>query len=392
MTHYTYLLIGGGMSAGAAVEGIRSMDQEGSIGIITIEANRPYDRPPLSKGLWKGKTTPDEILHEMPDGVTLHTECWADTLDIAQKQVTDGEGNQYTYEKLLLAMGGFPKQLALSADEDIVYYRTLADYHRLRDLVDTYDSFAVIGGSFIGSELAAALCRNGKDVTMLFPEEAICAKIFPTDLAGYLNRYYESMGVHIYPETTLAAIEGSLGNYQLSAAQRTTIAADVIVAGIGIRPNTDLAATAGLQVDNGIVVNDHLQTSAPDIYAAGDVARFQDQVLHEWRRVEHEDNAVTMGKTAGRAMAGSTETYDHSPMFYSDLFDLGYEAVGHLSAEMDTYIDWQEEYKKGVIYYLNENRVRGVLLWNVWEQVAAARDLIAAGKQLSPQALRGRLS
>ena len=164
------------------------------------------------------------------------------------------------------------------------------------------------------------------------------------------------------------------------------------MAGIGIRPNTDLAATAGLQVDNGIVVNNHLQTSAPDIYAAGDVARFQDQVLHEWRRVEHEDNAVTMGKTAGRAMAGSTETYDHSPMFYSDLFDLGYEAVGHLSAEMDTYVDWQEEYKKGVIYYLNENRVRGVLLWNVWEQVAAARELIAAGKQLSPQELRGRLS
>jgi NADPH-dependent 2,4-dienoyl-CoA reductase/sulfur reductase-like enzyme len=151
---------------------------------------------------------------------------------------------------------------------------------------------------------------------------------------------------------------------------------DGVVAGIGIRPNLQLAEQAGLQMDNGVIVDEHLQTSAADIFAAGDIANFYHAALGKRVRVEHEDNAVQMGKLAGRNMTGAQESYTHTPMFYSDLFDLGYEAVGDLSSKLQTVTDWQEPFKKGVIYYLDNDRVRGVLLWNVWEQVDHARALM----------------
>ncbi len=142
-------------------------------------------------------------------------------------------------------------------------------------------------------------------------------------------------------------------------------------------PNLDLAKEAGIKVNNGIIVNEHLETSVPDIYAAGDAANFFHSTLEKRTRVEHEDNAVQMGKVAGRNMAGANETYTHIPMFYSDLFDLGYEAVGEMSSKMKTVEDWQEKpFKKGVVYYMDDGRVRGVLLWNVWEKVEEARALM----------------
>jgi NADPH-dependent 2,4-dienoyl-CoA reductase/sulfur reductase-like enzyme len=167
---------------------------------------------------------------------------------------------------------------------------------------------------------------------------------------------------------------------------------DGVIAGIGIRPNLELAKQAGLQVDNGIVVDEHLLTSAPDIFAAGDVAKFYHSALGKGVRVEHEDNALMMGKLAGRNMAGADEPYTHVPMFYSDLFELGYEAVGELSSKLETVTDWQEPFKKGVIYYLSEGRVRGVLLWNVWDFVPEARALLSAPGPFSASDLKGRLS
>jgi len=163
------------------------------------------------------------------------------------------------------------------------------------------------------------------------------------------------------------------------------------VAGLGITPNTALAAAAGLAVDDGIVVDRLLRTSHPAIYAAGDAARFYNPALDRQLRVEHEDNANSMGRQAGRNMAGKEEPYDHLPFFYSDLFDLGYEAVGDLDARLDLVADWQEPFREGVIYYLRDGRVRGVLLWNVWGQVDAARELIAAREPRTPDDLRGRI-
>jgi NADPH-dependent 2,4-dienoyl-CoA reductase/sulfur reductase-like enzyme len=206
-----------------------------------------------------------------------------------------------------------------------------------------------------------------------------------------LNQYYRDKGVEVLAGESVTGVEGAGEHLTVLTQSGRRIEANGVVAGIGIQPNVALATAAGLKVDNGIVVNRALQTSHIDVYAAGDVANFYDGLLAVHRRVEHEDNANRMGRAAGRAMAGDAVRYDHSPMFYSDLFDLGYEAVGELDARLETVIDWQEPYQTGVIYYLKDRCVRGVLLWNVWGQVEAAKALIATGQTVTPEALVGRI-
>ena len=231
---------------------------------------------------------------------------------------------------------------------------------------------------------------------MAFPDEGIGSRVFPPDLARFLTDYYRKKGVEVLAGASVAGMETRQGNPILNVRDAhgggdREIAVEGAVAGIGVVPNIELARGAGLEVENGVRVKATLQTSHPDIYAAGDVASFHNPALDRWLRVEHEDNANTMGDMAGRSMAGEAVTYDHLPMFYSDLFDLGYEAVGEVDSRLEAVADWKEPYREGVIYYLRDARVRGVLLWNVWEQVDAARRLIAEPGPLSASDLRGRL-
>jgi len=390
MPDYRYLIVGGGMTGDAAVRGIREVDERGSIGMICGEAHRPYNRPPLSKGLWKGQ--PEDQIWRDPDALhcTVHLNRRAVRLDPQARTVTDDRGETYTYEKLLLATGGSPRRLPFG-DDQIIYFRTYDDYQRLRALGARGHRFAVIGGGFIGSEIAAALAMNGKSVTMLFPEDGVGALIFPAGVSRFLNDYYRDRGVDVRPGDLVVGIERQGDRHLLRTRSGATIEADGVIAGIGIEPDTALAQAAGLRVDNGIVVDEFLRTDRPEIYAAGDVANFFNPALGVRLRVEHEDNANVMGTTAGRNMAGRSEPYHHLPFFYSDLFDLGYEAVGPLSSRLQTVEDWKEPFREGVIYYLQDGRVRAVLLWNVWEQVPQARALIAEPGPFTAKDLKGRL-
>jgi len=395
MPHYTYLIIGGGMTAGAAIRGIREGDTNGSVGLIGTDSHPPYDRPPLSKGLWKGKSVETIWRKFEPEGVTLHLGRTAQTLEPQNKRVIDDQGIGYTYDKLLLATGGSPRRLPFGG-ENIIYYRTLGDYERLRALTAQNERFAVIGGGFIGSEVAAALTLSGKQVVMAFPGDGIGSRLFPADLSSFLNDFYRQKGVEVLAGERATGWETRQGKPVLKlrkkqAQEDQEIVADAVVAGIGIEPNVGLAQAAGLEVDNGIRVDRELRTSHPNIYAAGDVANFYNPALDQRLRVEHEDNANTMGRLAGQAMAGRTVSYDHLPFFYSDLFELGFEAVGEVDARLETVADWKEPYRKGVIYYLRNGRVRGVLLWNVWEQVEGARRLIAEPGPFTAANLNGRL-
>jgi 3-phenylpropionate/trans-cinnamate dioxygenase ferredoxin reductase component len=376
MNNYKYLVIGSGMTADAAIKGIREKDPEGSIGLISTETNPPYKRPLLSKGLWKGKPFDSVWCKTESQNVSLHLGQTIVSIDPENQYAQDDQGNKTHWEKLLLATGGTPRRLPFGGN-DILYFRTLEDYKQLHLMSEEGKSFAIIGGGFIGAEIAAALSMNNKKVTMLFPEDGIGASIYPHDLSQFLNGYFRKKGVEVLPGERVTGLNPSNKQFVLKTASGRDIVVDGVIAGIGIVPNIELAKAAGLNVEKGILVDEHLVTSHPNIYAAGDIAEFFNPALGRVIRVEHEDNAINMGRQAGLNMAGASGTYDYLPYFYSDLFELGYEGIGALDSRLTIIADWAEPFQKGVIYYLKDGRVSGVLLWNVWDKVPFARELIA---------------
>ena len=389
---YKYVIVGGGMAADAAIEGIREVDSSGSIALIGSEAHPPYNRPPLTKALWKGEPLDGIWRRTNRPGADLRLSRTVAGLDPRQRRVTDDQGTIYEWEKLLLATGGAPRRLdGPDPGGRVIYYRTLDDYTRLRALTEQGERFAVIGAGFIGSEIAAALAMNKKRVVLLFPGDGIGGRVYPPDLSRFLNEFYREKGVDVQPGRRIAAVEAAGGKTRVRTQGGLDLLVDGVVAGLGIEPAIELAHAAGLDTLNGIIVDEMLRAGHPDIYAAGDVAAFHNPALGTRIRVEHEDNANVMGKAAGRNMAGGRSPYHHLPFFYSDLFNLGYEAVGDLDSRLETFADWKQPYREGVVYYLQHGRVRGVLLWNTWEQVEAARRLIAEPGPFRAGDLKGRL-
>ena len=369
-----YLIVGAGMTGDMAAKGIREHDSDGAITMIGADPHPTYKRPLLTKGLWKGSPE-DKIWREPAEGVELVTGCRIVSLDLAGHTATDSAGEDYRWEKLLLATGARPREIP--GAEGVIWYRTLDDYHRLRETAPEGAHVAVIGGGFIGSEITAGLTENGVRVTMLFPEPGIGYRLFPTDLSASVSDYYREKGVEVLVGEMVASASGN----RVETQSGKTIEADAVVAGLGVVPDVELAEATGLEVDDGIVVDEYgLVPGHADVFAAGDVARFPVVALGTTMRIEHEDHANSHGKAVGANMAGADTPYDHIPFFYSDLFDLGYEAVGAVDSRLEAVEDWQEPYRKGVVTYVENGRPRGVLLWNVWDKIDAGRDLLRAGE------------
>jgi 3-phenylpropionate/trans-cinnamate dioxygenase ferredoxin reductase component len=384
---FRYLIAGGGMTADAACRGIRDHDNDGSIGLVGEEPFAPYARPPLSKALWKGQEESSVWRGTKELGVELLVGRRVTSLDLDGRTATDDTGETHSYEKLLLATGGTPRRVE-AWDDGVVYYRTLETYRKLRELAGDGVRAAVVGGGFIGSEVAAALALNGCAVTLVFPEAGVGAKLFPAELARFVADYYGSQGVDVQAGRKVESIARD-GDTSVVTTDDGAIEADVVVAGLGIVPRTELAEQAGLEVDDGVLVDDRGRAGGrEDVFAAGDVARFPVSALGGTRRVEHEDHANTHGRHVGANMAGADAPYDHLPFFYSDLFDLGYEAVGDVDSRLETVAEWAEPNRKGVVCYVDAGRPRGFLLWDVWDRVDAARELIRAGRPVSTDQIR----
>jgi 3-phenylpropionate/trans-cinnamate dioxygenase ferredoxin reductase subunit len=395
---YKYIIVGGGLAGASAIEGIRERDQKGAILLIGNEKHLPYDRPPLSKKLWFGKKTVEEIfLHKKEfyeqNNVTATIGTIVTSLDPKNKIVTDNRGRTYGFKKLLLATGGVPRVLPIHGGtlEGICYYRTLDDYLRLRKESSEGKSAVVIGGGFIGSEMAAALSANKVDVTMVFPDPFLMGRAFPEGLGRAIQDQYVSRGIKVLSKERPSAFSKNGSRFVTYTVSGKKIESDLVLVGIGVAPSLDLPRKAGLQTADGVIVDEYLQASLPDIYAAGDVAFFHYTALGKQKRVEHWDNALNQGKWAGRNMTGARERYTYMPYFFSDLFEFGYEAVGDVDASLETFADWQKVNDTGVIYYLRDGKVRGVMLCNVWDKVETARALIRRAEPMTPETLRNAI-
>lgn len=370
-----YLIVGAGMTGDMAAKAIRESDPDGSVTIVGAEPHPTYKRPLLSKGMWQG--APEEKLWRDPvPNAELVLGRRIVSLDLGARRATDDAGEEYAWEKLLLATGASPRQIP--GADGVVWFRTLDDYRQLRERAVEGAHVAVIGGGFIGSEVAAGLVGNGCRVTMLFPEPTIGFRLFPEDLATSVTEYYREKGVEVLAGETVSAASGS----SVTLGSGRTLDVDAVVAGLGVVPNVELAEAAGLEVQDGIVVDEYGRCPGhEDVFAAGDVARFPVLALGGISlRIEHEDHANSHGRAVGANMAGAATPYDHLPLFYSDLFDLGYEAVGLVDSRLEADEQWEEPFRKGVVRYLDGGRVRGMLLWNVWDKVDAAREIIRAGE------------
>ena len=425
MSAYDYLIIGGGMVADAAARGIRELDKTSTIGILSADVDEPYARPALSKKLW---VDPEFTRDQTPLGTSEETgaESTRATLvtgiDREAKTVTTDGGETVTYGRLLLATGSKPVEIEVPESTRILFFRSASDYRRLRELSEDGAHAVVVGGGYIGTEIAAALAQNHVEVDLVFPDEVLGASTFPPALAERFQELFVEHGVGLVPGRRVEAVRAEvrvpfdeateLGteagvaadagagaasgpNSPATSPEGVTVVfdngaeteADFVVFGLGAKAVVDLAEDAGLVVDEGgVVVDAQLRTVDPSIWAAGDIAVYPDPVLGQ-TRVEHVDNATEMGTAAGRSMAGATEPYSHTPYFYSMVFGTRWEAVGTLDPELDVLVEALPESGESdesrVVYFRGESGAPvGVLLWDVGEDESlrdAARKVIDDG-------------
>lgn len=365
-----YVIIGGGMAGGRACQGIRRIDAEGSVVLVTAERHMPYERPPLSKGYLMRKQGLDKVYlkedaYYAENHIDVVQGVRAERVDRATQQVALSDGRTLEYDRLLLATGGRAWRLPIPGSElpGVLILRTIENSDAIHEAATPGQRVLVIGGSFIGSEVASSVTQLGAKATMVFPEPRLLERVVPEELSAFLHEMYKGKGVRILAGTKPEAIEGTRKAERVRLDSGEVVDVDVVVMGVGIRLNTELARDAGLELTErgAIVVDKFLRTGDPHIHAAGDIAAWPDPTFGKRLRVEHWDVARLQGMRAGRNMAGEEKPYTALPYFFSDLFEFSFEAWGDLSS-------WDQTVRRGTIasgsfafYYFSQGRMAGVL-------------------------------
>lgn len=386
------VVIGGGLTAAKAVETLREEGFDGAITLIGDESERPYERPPLSKDYLQGKSTSDDLF--------VHDEGWygehavetrfgdaAVSIDRELRTVTLSSGDTVRYEHLLLATGSRPNALGIpGADLGGVFsLRRIGDSDQIRAAFAEAKKLVVIGAGWIGLETAAAARAAGLEVTVLEYAPLPLQRVLGDELAQYFAELHRRNGVDLRTSVSVTEIVGTDGRVSAVRVGDESFPADMVIVGVGISPNTEIASAAGLAVDNGVTVDERLRTSDPTIFAAGDVANARNTALGANIRVEHWDNAIRQGQLAAKSMLGETVSYDWQPYFYTDQFDLGMEYVGYASAGDNVVIRGDKASGEFIAFWLSNGVLKAGMNVNVWDVNDEIRALI--GTTVDPDRL-----
>jgi len=389
-----FLIVGASLAGAKAAEELRTQGFDGRVVLIGAEPERPYERPPLTKGYLRGESEREKA-YVHPDGfyaqqeIELETGVTVTGIEPGASRVTLDDGRVLGYDQLLLATGAEPRRLHIpGADLDrVCYLRTLADCDLLRAQLDAGGRAVVVGAGWIGSEFAASARQRGLEVTVIDPQPLPSERIFGRDVAAFYHDVHVKHGIEFLLGDGVEAFEGSGAVSRVRTASGRRVECDFAVVGIGVVPRTGLASDAGLEVNNGIVTDANLQTSAPGIFAAGDVAHAWHPFYHRRIRVEHWANALNQGPAAARAMLGDRSGYDHIPYFYSDQYDVGMEYSGHAP-------EWDEVVFRGdpaggefIAFWLRGGCVAAGMNVNVWDVNEHIQALIRAAKPVEAAAL-----
>ena len=398
MTKSKYLILGGGMVAGyAAKEMVERGLKAAELSIISADNSIPYERPPLSKGFLAGKEG-EEKIRINPEGfyrdhgINLKLGIEVEGVDVAKRVLRLRSGDEAGFEKLVIATGSAVRTLDIPGAKlsGIHYLRSLDDSKRIRAHADAAKRAVVVGSGFIAMEVASVLAQKGVDTTMIVRDDRIWAKIFTPAMSRCFENYFTAHGVRFIKraEVKEARGKGALNSVVLS--DQRSIDCDLMVAGIGVRPVTDMVAESGIDIGDGVVVNEYLETGVPGIYAAGDVASYQDRLFGKRRRVEHWDNAVSQGQHCARTLMGERAPFVHVPYFFSDVFDLSYELWGDMTGADDVVERGDLGSTSFSVWWFKQHRLVAAFTMNrPDEERNAAPQWIESKRHLSAGELRG---
>jgi 3-phenylpropionate/trans-cinnamate dioxygenase ferredoxin reductase subunit len=381
----TFVIVGASLAGAKAAETLRAEGFDGRVVLIGAERERPYERPPLSKDYLRGEVERETVyVHDASfyaeHDIELVLGRTAVGLDTSLGQVTVDDGTRLRYDRLLLATGAEPRRLSIPGEalDGVLDLRSIEDSDALRERLDRGGTVVVVGAGWIGAEVAASARQRGLDVTVINPLTVPLERVLGAEVGGIYRDIHADHGVHMLPETRVAAFEGTTAVERVRTSDGRTHDCDFVVVGVGVQPRTALASEGRVSVGDGIVVNEHLQTSVPGVFAAGDVATARHPLYGRGIRVEHWANALRQGPVAARNMLGRSEPYDRVPYFFSDQYDVGMEYAGYARSWDRVVFRGDPASREFIAFWLVDDRVIAGINVNVWDVADQIQNLIRA--------------